>query len=459
MPEGPKISRRVFLRGLALQGLSMVSVPCLSFARPRTEEQPFMYGINAYYLLVEAYRHVRRSPGRNRLAAVREYLEDRLRLPEIMDRTRINAIRYWAFNDYPSSSSIFLPGSTDAHLWQDRDHLDMEAFDVLGHVTMVLDSFGLQLVPVLSNYWPSYGGILMYLVWAGKLNIQEYTEALCSNSYNELYQRYCLEFFTCPAVQDVFRRHTGKVASMLSGFSSVRIIELMNEVRGKNPCSLANRPVAGNSMTSDIVADWLNRQADWLRRFFKSSGKMPAFSSGEEGWLEGPVKCTQAKNLKAGGQYYEGIDLLKNTRGKQGIDIASVHMYPHPAVETTGRTICGREFEDRRGWGYLAAESSQSGSKRYFETLADEWIATRACTLNGIPWYIGEMGWCWPGQEKASTGPERQAAVQERKHIYSHWTGLARHHNARGAFIWMLNGIEHSDPFYGLTRQELIAIM
>ncbi len=452
------LSRRKFLKQAAVETLLLL--PFCSHTHQVMAKQPpgFMYGINAYYLFIEAYRHVRRNKGKNRHRMVYEYLVDKLRLPALRESCGVNSIRYWAFNDYPPIKNA-LPGALDGRLWQDKDHVDLEALEVLGLVVEILDGLGYVQVPVLSNYWPAYGGILQYLVWAGKLAPRDYLRALCNHMEQELYLENTLTFFTSRRVEEIFRSHVARILSVLSHCNNIAIIEIMNEPRGKNPLSLENRPV-GKKMTSDIVSTWLNRQGRWIRAFFQNKGhKVPLISSGEEGWLESPVKTDSFQALNPGGQYFEGIDLLKDISSDiNGITIASVHLYLHPAVSLNTTGVCGNTFVDRRGWPHLARAEGKH-DKNFFIRLNDEWIISRADSLGGYPWYIGEIGWCWPGQERSTSPSDRKAVIEERRRLYQHWIGLARRHHARGVFIWMLNGLEHKDRFYGLEEKELQAVM
>jgi len=418
-----------------------------------------MRGINAYFLLVEAYRHVVKSGAGNRRLQVRQYLVDQLCLPDLQDKAGINSIRFWAFNDYPNLDGTALPGSTDGRLWKDRRQIEPLAFEILGYISEILSELGFALVPVLANYWPAYGGILQYLVWAGKLTEDDYKEALCQNRESELYLNNTLLFFTSSTVEEIYREHVAKVLSLFIGSSSVRIIELMNEPRGKNRLSLQNKPLGNGLMSSDIIAQWLNRQADWIKGLYAPQSDIPYISSGEEGWLEHPVDSGSFQALTRQAQYYEGIDLVKNVSLKSGgITLGSVHMYTHQGVRADAETICGAPFVDHRGWEHLAQDLGRTDTE-YFITMADEWLVSRARSFQGFPWYLGEMGWCHPVEGRVDGQEFRRVIMQERRRLYPHWLKLAQQHGARGFFLWMLDGLEHKDRFYGMSRQEIVFVM
>jgi len=456
-------TRRTFIKQLGLHGLALVplSYPIFSHAAmpPRTSESEFMRGVNAYYLLVEAYRHVVKNSGNDRRTMVRQYLVDRLCLPALQEQAGINSIRFWAFNDYPNLEGVALPGSTDGRLWKNRQQIEPLAFEVLGQVTEVLAEHGFSLVPVLANYWPSYGGILQYLVWAGELTEDDYREALCQDREAGLYLENTLRFFTSPTVEEIFRAHVGKVLSLCVDVSSVRIIEIMNEPRGKNSYSLQNKPVTDGVMSADLIARWLNRQADWIRGLLPPKNDSPYISSGEEGWLEHSPASGEFQALTDQAQYYEGIDLLKNVSLESGgITIGSVHMYTHLGVQAAAKTICGSPFVDRRGWDHLAKDR-QRKDRQYYVTMSDEWLVSRARSLQGFPWYLGEMGWCRPIQGRVAGQEFRSAIMQERRSLYRHWLELAKQYGAQGVFLWMLDGVEHKDRFYGMSGQEVSSVM
>lgn len=419
-----------------------------------------MRGINTYYLLVEAYRHVQKNRGRNFSALVYEYLVDKLKLPEIQEKCNINAIRYWAFNDYPGPDDKLLPHTTDGRLWRNSQQVDQQALEVLAAVTEILGELGFSLIPVLSNYWPSYGGILQYLVWTGELTKQDYIDALCKSRETELYLENTLRFFSSPKVEDLFRKHISQILPLFANNESVRVIELMNEPRGKNPLSLANKPLQNGLMSSDLIAAWLNRQATWIQQNGHFNKRCPYISSGEEGWLEGPVASVELKSIAKGGQYYEGIDLLKNISAQtDGITIASIHMYTHMATKLIKTNNCGDDFVDQRGWAHLSNDAENT-DRSHFINLAEDWILSRVQVLKEYPWYIGEMAWPWREEEKQFPQVNPINSSLKRYYtLYQRWEYLARQNGAQGVFLWMLDGLEHKDPFYGMNQDELAVIV
>jgi len=460
MKKKNTFTRRTFLHQLATSSLLLLPEQAQATpAAPAQSSIPFLKGINAYYLLVEAYRYVKQNAARGkRRELVYEYLTRQLQLPDIQEECGFNAIRFWAFNDYPDMEGIALPGATDARLWLGKDKAEPEAFEILAHLFEFLEHFGLYMVPCLANYWSSYGGILQYLAWAGTINEETYINAVCENKTDELYLHNTLRFFTSAEVENIFRKHTGRVISLLAGARSVAIIDIMNEPRGKNPYSLKDKALPDGRKSSEIVAQWFNRQARWARSFFKFPGQQPFFSTGEDGWLEQPVNYKPCTYLCKQGQYYEGIDLTKNLSFQPpGINIGSIHLYPHRIAQLQETNICGRSFIDRRGWEHLMPATFQH-DKKQFAALSMEWIRTRAAVLKGKPWYIGEMGWCWPVSSDRKPA-SAQTLAKERHYLYTRWTDQAKKLGARGVFLWMLNGHDHRDAFYGLNRRELFSVI
>jgi mannan endo-1,4-beta-mannosidase len=455
------ISRRRFLRQAAFTGIAFASCPSNLFAAlPSHLPVPKLYGLNAYFLLVEAYCKVIKAPGKNIKEVLKCYLRDEIKLSLIQDKSRINAVRFWAFNDYPAPCAPFPPYVFDGKLWIDASRPDSTVLEVLHCLVELLSEMNLTLVPVLSNFWPSYGGILQYLVWTGELEEETYIQALCSPVLeSRIYLRNCLKFFTSPAVASLYHTHLSRVLPLLCQTRQVRIIEIMNEPRGKNPRSLRGKVLKDGRMPSDVVAGWLNRQARWIKSFIKEKGLVvPYLSTGEEGWLEKPL-TTKTVYLKGQGQYYEAIDLVKNTHySPKGVTIGTIHMYPHPVVKMFNKNICGVRFLERRGWGFLLKDNLTATVKNY-RGLAREWITTRASLLKGRPWYLGEMGWCWPGTSIGSGVADQKTLFKQRKTLYSEWLSLTFEKGGMGAFIWMLNGLQHKDPFYGLSPSNIISLM
>ena len=453
--------RRAFLKilGMCAGCLLWPAFPRTALSVLGSDKKPVV-GINAYYLLFEGYRKVLRNPGRSIRALLEEYLYQDLELAAICEKTRLNAIRFWAFNDYPEWLSRRVQGSFDAGLWVDRNTLNHKVFEVLEALVEVLDTLDLRLIPVLSNYWPDYGGILQYLVWAGRINRNTFLQALCDKEMEgRIYLSYSMDFFTCDKVEECFRSHVSRVLDILSRAGNTYIIDVMNEPRGKSYWSMENVAPDGKNKCSDIVARWLNRQAAWIRKELKKrEGGSIFVTSGEEGWtgkrLEGGYNF-----LRKDSQYYEGVDCLENVNKCSGcLNCASIHLYPHAYVSMNRTNLCGKTYRDRRGWAYLLRQGLDPTSEN-FRGLADDWILSRADLLEGQTWYIGEMGWSWPNSHKNPVPMPSERLQSARRDLYNRWHELAVRNGALGTCIWMLNGREHRDGFYGLTKEQLIEIL
>ncbi len=462
LPPITGLSRRGFLQQLGLHALTLLPALCparaLALPAPASTTSPFLQGINAYYLQVEAYRRAARGKFRHMRGAIHTYLTDELQLPAVQQQCRINSIRYWAFNDYPDLHGIAPDSATDGRLWRDSRQVDESALETLGMLSEDLEQLGFTLVPVLSNFWPSYGGILQYLSWAGELSAKDYVDALCGRRTVELYEAHTIPFFTSPAAEQLFRQHLDAILNALRPLHAIHTLELMNEPRGKNVCSLENRPLPDGRMSADVVASWLNRQATWIRQRFFPTDQTPFLSSGEEGWLELPPAGAGLHALTPAGQAYEGIDLKKNLSWQpDGISIGSVHMYPHPVTALPQKNICGDPFTDRRGWGHLSNDPGRADME-HFVTLGEEWLDSRADALRGSPWYIGEMGWCRPSGTEGHTPAACPELRRERHRLYRRWSEQARDRGAVGVFVWMLNGQDHADDFYGMDRHTLASV-
>ncbi len=453
--------RRSFLKVLGASIGSSI-LPFLSrpvFSSNRFTGTPLV-GINAYYLLVECYRKVRENSDKLSKELIREYLYSDLGLESICTKTNLNSIRFWAFSDYQECLSVEQGSSFDSRLWLSYDSINDRVLETLEILIETLDDLELRLIPVLSNYWPSYGGILQYLVWTGNLDKNTFAKALCDKQAEQrIYLSYGMKFFTSKKVEECFRKHVSRVLDVLSKAKNLYIIDVMNEPRGKCYQSMKNEFYKGTEKCSDILARWLNRQAMWIKeKLLRYNGKECLLSSGEEGWTEQELSGNY-RYLKTESQYYEGVDCLKNVSKYPGcLNCASVHMYPHALVALYRKNICGKIFRDQRGWDYLL-EEGLSPSLEHYQKLAEEWIVSRSKLLKGKKWYIGEMGWSWPVSPGKPSPKSSVDLLEVRKNIYTRWHDLAIKNGALGTCVWMLNGVQHKDDFYGVTKDQLIEIL
>lgn len=436
-----------FLMGLSITTLAGRLSPIASATGP-------LHGINAYYLLVESYRQIRKKPTLDQRKVILNYLRDDLGLARLRERSRVNAIRFWAFNDYPQSAKRVSRGAFDASLWPKENAIDQQVLEILACLIECLTELEFYLVPVLSNYWIAYGGILRYLEWAGHITSQSWLEAFCDVKDQELYLKYSADFYLLPAVERIFQAHVLPVVQILQKSSKVVIVDVMNEPRGKSQYSIENQPVQNDRYAHQLVAQWLNRQALFLRRYLPAEVDI---SSGEEGWLVTPVEQS-LQYLKNESQSQEGIDLKTNLQAQDSaLTLGSVHLYAHAAAELAKVNACGVRFIDRRGWDFLL-QSQQSQDPDSYIKLGEEWLHSRSEAIANQPWYLGEMGWCRPHSPNNLAPLPASVLQAERINIYRQWTEQAFELGARGVFLWMLNGLQHQDEFYGLNGTQIAEI-
>lgn len=436
---------------------STVQLSYSNLAASMAKKTEPLYGINAYYLMVESYRQVRQNPNISVKKTVAKYLQDNLGLAKLRDKSKVNAIRFWAFNNFPAPNSQIVNNKIDfdAVLWSTANQLDEQVLEILEIMMQSLAAMGFYLVPVLSNYWMYAGGILRYLEWAGRMTQQDWFTAYChpSTKDEDLYLKYSIDFYTDPKVEKLFQNHVTPIINTWRNNSQVVIVDVMNEPRGKSHFSENNQVVKDGLYSHQIVAQWLNRQATFISN--KLSPKI-SLSTGEEGWLASPVELP-LKFLKTDSQYYEGIDLTANLSVKNSaLTMGSIHMYPHEMAELSKANDCGNQYTDRRGWYYLLQQEQPQHSDSYLK-MAEEWLQSRATAIGNKPWYVGEMGWCRGHPENRT--PLSAAVLQpERIKIYRQWTEQALALGARGTFLWGLDGLQHRDEFYGLNISQIVEI-
>ncbi|AFY88418.1 cellulase family glycosylhydrolase [Chroococcidiopsis thermalis] len=420
--------------------------------------EPF-YGINAFYLLTESYRKAKENPQANLRQTIRKYLQDELGLARLRDRSKINAIRFLAGNNYPSDKrqtvkkGVNRPFHFDAMLWTTAQQMDRRVLDVLDAMMQSLAEMEFYIVPVLANYWIEYGGILRYLEWVSKIEREEWFDAYCNRKDEEYYLKYSLDFYTSPAIEKLFQTHIQPVLQVCRKYSQVAILDIMNEPRGKNRYSMENQKIENNLYSHQIVAQWLNRQASFVKRSLPKVN----ITTGEEGWLNSPIDL-QLNYLKNESQYYEGIDLKTNLFAPNStLTMGSIHMYTHEAVEFNKPNECGRRFRDRRGWDYLL-QSDRPQTPESYVKMGEEWIKSRATVFGNKPWYLGEMGWCRCQSETDRSPLPATVLQKERIPIYRNWAEQAFQLGAKGVFLWELAGITHRDEFYAMNLNQIIDV-
>lgn len=437
------ISRRTVLSGAVSLALT------LNLSQKSLAKLPRLYGINAYYLLVESYRNVQQQPERAVNDVVMDYLTQDLRLPELRRRSQINAIRFWAFNDYPVSAPGVPEGSFDAALWLEPNRVVQPVLNILNILVQGLSELDFYLIPTLGNYWLSYGGILRYLEWVGAVPKGTWLNAFTTLRDQDKYLKYGADFYLNPRVEKLFQNHTGRILGVLSKYPKIIGIDILNEPRGKGIYAQDNRPVESNTYMQKIVADWLQRQAIFIQKNMPSSVWI---STGEEGWLAQSPKLS-LNYLKSDPQIHEGVDLSTNMTGSN-LTMGTIHMYTHPAAELQKTSLSGLPFTDRRGWDFLL-RSDRPGTWQNYKNLGDEWLRSRALAMGKKPWYLGELGWCRPRSDTDKRPLSNSELQNDRITLYRHWADLAFSLGAQGVFLWLLDGRQHQDEFYGMTRSQI----
>lgn len=101
------LTRRKVIKSLA--HLTIASSACQllpTFVASSVQSNDPLYGINAYYLMIESYRKAKQNPKVDVRKTIIKYLQDDLALARLQDKSKVNAIRFWAFNNYPSPNKI-----------------------------------------------------------------------------------------------------------------------------------------------------------------------------------------------------------------------------------------------------------------------------------------------------------------------------------------------------------------
>lgn len=208
-------------RGLAAESPAQSETERAPFVR--VDGTRFMLGAEPFYF-VGANLHVMHGP------------DARPRAEETIAAAAADGLRVarvWALGeDLPEAPEwkrldfLFRAGPGG---WQER------AYEQLDRVIVAAAKHGLKLVVVLSNKWADYGGIPMYLRWAGHKDVEAYG--------------YADRFFTDPRVKAWFLEHVLRIVGRTNALSGVAYRddptimtwELQNELRGTPEAAEARR--------------------------------------------------------------------------------------------------------------------------------------------------------------------------------------------------------------------------
>lgn len=247
----------------------------------------------------------------------------------------LRSVRCWAFLDgEPSDGFVFQPEPGD---------FDEDGFEALDYAVWKAGQLGIRMVLVLTNNWPTFGGMDQYVQWYG------------GQEHDDFYRREAIKAGYQKTVQHVIRRRNRYTGLRYHQDPTVMTWELANEPRCQSDPS------------GDTLVEW----ADEMSRYVSRLAPRQLVAVGDEGFLG------EAGNPDYPYSDYEGVDWRRlSTLG--AVDYATVHCYPDH-------------------WkGELSTPEKAEWGRKWFADHVGE--AQRL----GVPVVIEEFGLNDPSEDKAA---------------------------------------------------------
>ncbi|MFH1131826.1 MAG: cellulase family glycosylhydrolase [Pseudomonadota bacterium] len=213
--------------------------------------------------------------------------------------------RIWAFGE----------GAADSPGWK-KDHFvfragpdawHLKAYEQLDRVIAEAAKFKLRLIVTLSNHWKDYGGIPMYLQWAGEKDAESYGKT-------DL-------FFKDPRYEKWFFEHVRRIVTRVNSVTGVRYSE--------DPTIFAwelQNELQGTPEAAGIRQRWYQRMAREIRKLDPNHLIVPG--------LIGYNLQTERRNWIAMNSLPE-------------VDFCDQHIYPEEHLRSRGRKNLRLYIDDR----------------------------------------------------------------------------------------------------------------
>eukprot|EP01023_Acetabularia_acetabulum_P005661 TRINITY_DN1231_c0_g2_i4.p1 TRINITY_DN1231_c0_g2~~TRINITY_DN1231_c0_g2_i4.p1 ORF type:complete len:796 (+),score=169.96 TRINITY_DN1231_c0_g2_i4:726-3113(+) len=226
----------------------------------------------------------------------------------------LKVCRVFAFTDGENWQPEFFDLIRGTSFWQEPRALqqqpgvfDEQMFQALDYVVHMASQYGILLLPVMTNYWPGYGGAAQYIKWIhGSHTTNGHT---IDEFYSNYKPRMLLKRFMCELVS---RKNT------ISGLRyrddpTIMGWSLINEARCPE-CS-------GSEPKDQILYDWISDMSSFL----KSIDKNHLVSAGTEGFF-GKSSPEFLRYNPGGWPNCEGTDFMRQHQ-LPNIDFATIRMY------------------------------------------------------------------------------------------------------------------------------------
>ncbi|GAB2272077.1 Mannan endo-1,4-beta-mannosidase 6 [Dionaea muscipula] len=188
---------------------------------------------------------------------------------------------------------------------------DEEVFKALDFVVSEAKKYRIRLILSLVNNWKDFGGKPQYVDW-GKADGFELN--------NED------DFFSHPAIKTYYKNHVKTVLNRVNTFTHVTYKEDPTIFAWE----LMNEPRCTSDPSGNVLQNWIQEMAAYV----KSIDPKHLVEIGLEGFY-GPSTPNRAQTVNPSAYSSQvGTDFIRNHQA-QGVDFASVHIYPDTWISTT----------------------------------------------------------------------------------------------------------------------------
>eukprot|EP01024_Parvocaulis_polyphysoides_P007877 TRINITY_DN12319_c0_g3_i3.p1 TRINITY_DN12319_c0_g3~~TRINITY_DN12319_c0_g3_i3.p1 ORF type:complete len:616 (+),score=101.75 TRINITY_DN12319_c0_g3_i3:298-2145(+) len=226
----------------------------------------------------------------------------------------LKVCRVFAFTDGEVWQPEFFDLIRGTEFWQEPRALqtqpgvyDEEMFQALDYVVHTASQYDILLLPVMTNYWPGYGGAAQYIKWIHG------SDTTWGHTIDEFYSNYLPRMLLKRFMCELVRRTNTYSGLRYRDDPTIMAWSLINEARCPE-CSM-------NEPKDQVLYDWISDMSS----FVKSIDRNHLVSAGTEGFFGNSAPEYLIYN-PGGWPNCEGTDFMRQHQ-IPNIDFATIRMY------------------------------------------------------------------------------------------------------------------------------------